>query len=222
MKRTITAMLIAGIAIIAGAFTASGQVTATITGAIDHETWKGGAASSVAVSGIPQSVEEFEALREQLGREPQGAVALTLLAFEVFHQHGEAMGIECLKLCATEGCINAARQQLRDKLRDDDPTGYARPYQVASFIKGATPENGYNPPKPYVFEMMVDKAQQYQWSNFLDSMVLYIRVKSAGTSTGSQQAEVISPDDEYFYVNNCPGFYYQCRQISRKAKFLGL
>lgn len=204
------------------ALSGSAQVTATIKGDIDHEKWKGGAETSVTVSGIPQSVEEFAALREQIGREPQGAVALTLLAFEVFHQQGEAMGIECLKMCATDGCINDARQQLRDKLRDDPADSYARPYQVASFIKGATPENGYNPPKPYVFEMFVDKAQKYQWSDFRECYVLYIRVKSSGSSTGSQQAEVICPDDEFFYVNNCPGFYYQCKQKSRKAEFRGL
>ena len=33
---------------------------------------------------------------------------------------------------------------------------YACPYQVAAYLKGATPENGYNPARPHIVEVRVN------------------------------------------------------------------
>ena len=49
----------------------------------------------------------------------------------------------------------------RQKEQIGNDAYYARPYQIAEFLKGATPENRYNPSKSYTVEIEVSASIAY-------------------------------------------------------------
>ncbi len=102
----------------------------------------------VEIEHLPQSVEEFVALRDRLARTPEGGAAMMVVAL-LLYAESEALGGPCLavaaessrlqegpnghrgwELCSTD--LNLIRSQIGQ-----------RPYIVRSYLDGATPENGY-------------------------------------------------------------------------------
>lgn len=193
-----------------------------IKGNIDHKTWNKSQSSVVTFDGIPKTLEEFKRAQAVLGLEPQGAVALQLMAMEMY-RHDRQLGTECLTLVNTSTNLNSVISRLREILGND--ANYARPYLVASFIKGATPDNGYNPRKPYQIEVRVNPVTPYQASNLLRGYVLYLQVYSNGYDTPWRGVEVVKQQGEQYYrISNCPSMYTQCKEISWEtdAEFKGL
>lgn len=67
----------------------------TMTGEIDHEEHTPGQSGSVSFNRFPASVAEFMQVREQIGKEPQGAAALEVMAMEMYRRNRN-VGLECL------------------------------------------------------------------------------------------------------------------------------
>ena len=63
-----------------------GGKTYKIDGRINHEGWNKSQNSKVTFTGIPASIDEFRQLQQTLGTEPQGAVALQVMAFEMYRR----------------------------------------------------------------------------------------------------------------------------------------
>ena len=189
-----------------------------ITGNINHTSFEPGQEGSVTFNRFPASVKEFEMVRKQIGGEPHGAVALELMAAEIYRRDA-AIGIECLKLCNTPININNQISRWKELFGKDEY--YARPYQIASFLKGATPENKYTPTEPYTIEVKVNSAREYQNITEYQSVELYLEVLTSGKDKGSETVYVVKPNpcrsypegSEYFLVNNCPGLYSQVKEI---------
>jgi hypothetical protein len=101
---------------------------------------------------LPQSADEFVALRDQLAHRPEGGAAMMVVAL-LLYTEDETLGRACLavaaessrlqegpngyrgwQLCSTD--LNLIRSQLGQ-----------RPYIARSYLDGATPENGYALPE---------------------------------------------------------------------------
>jgi hypothetical protein len=111
----------------------------------------------VKIDKLPQSIEEFVALRDEVAVEPQGGAAMMVAALFTYVQD-ETLGRQCL-------AIAASRERL-----EEGPKGYkgwqlrasdvwllhtqikGKDYVLKSYIEGTTPDNGYELSEPpYVF-----------------------------------------------------------------------
>ena len=115
-----------------------------ITGKIDHTNYTKGQSGTVEFNRFPATVDEFKAVREKIGGEPHGAVALQVMAMEMYRRD-RSIGLECIKLNNTLSNVNAVVSRLKELFGGD--INYNRPYQIAAYLKGAEPGNGYNPTK---------------------------------------------------------------------------
>ena len=114
-------------------------------------------------------------------------------------------------------------------VRTCNDAGYARPYQMADFLKGTTPQNGYKPVKSYTIEVKVSDGRTYQNSNDYQTQAHSLTVLTKGKSNGSEIADVLNtlkPDEpsegKYFIVFNSPGLYSQVQAVSFANPFQGL
>ncbi|MCI6154391.1 MAG: Ig-like domain-containing protein [Bacteroidales bacterium] len=202
-------------------------IQVTMTGKIDHQVFTPGQGGKVSFDRFPVSVAEFIQVREQIGTEPQGAVALEVMAMEMYRRNRN-IGLECLKLCNTSTNVNSCVGRLKELFGKD--VNYARPYQMAAFLEGATPENGYNPTEPYTVSIQVRENRPYQDSGIFQTKVLAFWIECGGSKPGSKRGiEVLKtkkPNEtskgKYFIVFNCPDLYFQVEPISFDATFNGL
>ena len=239
MKRLFVDSFWIAVAIIAGVMTSStikdkdeattqtqAPLDVVISGEISHTKYTKGQTGNVTFNRFPATVEEFKAVREKIGGEPHGAVALQIMAFEMYRRDRDT-GLECIKLNNTRNNVTSVTRRLQELFGRD--AGYARPYQMAAFLKGATPQNGYNPTKPYTIEVKVSEGRAYQNSNDYQTQVLSLTVLTKGKSSGSELVDVLNtlkPDEpsegKYFIVFNSPGLYSQVQAVSFANPFKGL
>ena len=202
------------------------KLTVTISGSISHTDYDITEKGEVSFNRFPASVKEFNEVREIIGYEPHGAVALQIMAYEMYRRNKE-IGLECIKLNNTTNNITSATSRL-DELFGND-ANYARPYQMAAYLKGATWDNGYKPDKPYTVEIEVNQATPYQYTETYQSDMLFLDILTQGKPSGRDVVWVIKThrpgepsEGKYFIVNNCPNLYSQVRQISYTTPFEGL
>jgi len=194
----------------------AGGVNYVMTGRINHDDYDKTQTATVSFSRIPETLEEFLELQEKLGVEPQGAIALQVIAFEMYRRD-KTVGTEAIRANNTQTNFNDCLRQLKEKLGKDP--GYAQPYIVAALMVGASPSNGYQPRKPYTISLRVNPAVEYKESQILGGTVLYLQVNSEGWSQNWRGAEVVKPyDSDYYLVSNCPAFYVGCAPMRGQWK----
>ena len=154
-----------------------GAKTYKIEGRINHDTWDKSQSSRVIFTGIPATLEEFKQVRQTLGKEPQGAVALQVMAFEMFRRN-RTVGEQALRLNNTATNYNSTIERLKEMMGKDKY--YARPYLAAALLDGANPSNAYTPKSPYCVKIRVNPANKYQESQFLGGTVIYLQIDSEG------------------------------------------
>jgi hypothetical protein len=198
----------------------------TVAGTISHTTHTKGQNGTVTISRFPATVNEFKQVREQIGGEPHGAVALQLMAFEMYRRN-RTVGEECIRLNNTVANVSSVLSRLREIFGND--ANYARPYQVAAYLIGATPSNGYSPTKPYTFEMTVNDGIEYQEDSYYQAKVMFLRVLTGGKDQGADNVETLKTmrpgepgDGKFFIVSNSPGLYSQVKEVSFSNPFQGL
>ncbi|MBQ1747188.1 MAG: hypothetical protein II041_00740, partial [Bacteroidales bacterium] len=147
----------------------AGGVNYVMTGRINHDDYDKTQTATVSFSRIPETLEEFLELQEKLGVEPQGAIALQVIAFEMYRRD-KTVGTEAIRANNTQTNFNDCLRQLKEKLGKDP--GYAQPYIVAALMVGASPSNGYQPRKPYTISLRVNPAVEYKESQILGGTVL--------------------------------------------------
>lgn len=203
LRMTFIAMMIIGFSVNASAKTG-------ISKRISHTRWVGDKKTSVEFDAFPTTLDEWKAMQQQLGSEPQGAVALQVMAFELY-RNNRTDGEQALKLNNTSTNYNSTVERLREIMGKDQY--YARPYIAWAMLKGATPENGYTVRAPYKIEMKVDPNKKYQQSQLLHGTVIYLLIDSKGWDTNWRGVEVVKPrGSKYFVVSNCPAMYTQCKE----------
>lgn len=190
------------------------KIEVSMTGSISHNTWTAGEEASVTIARIPKTLAGFKQIQSEIGDTPQGAVALQLIAFEMYNQNTE-VGTECVKLNNTETNLPSVMRRLPEifgKHSLDD--SYPRKHLVATYFDGATPENGFNPTKPYTVRVRTNKVHKYERSESLKGYVLYLDVFSAGYDTSWRGCEVVKQKgNDYYTVSNCPSMYVQCKEV---------
>ncbi len=202
-----------------------GSHTYTMNGTLNAEAYDTKATGTVTFTNIPADYTEFEAVYTQfLGKTPHGAAAMMPMAMELYRRDRD-MGLQCLKLLCYPSNVNSVTSILNTKYGpskfapSNDP--YLQPYLPAAVLKGATPDNGYSPQRPYTVEMKasVNKHQDLQFSG--SGRVVYLYIMGQGWDTQQRQVEVIlQPGSTLHQVFNCPSLYTQCKQI--KGQWKGL
>jgi len=197
----------------------------SITGTISHTTHTVGQNGTVSFSRFPATVDEWKQAREKIGGEPHGAVALLIMASEMYRRD-RAIGRPCIELHNTTANLTSCINRLNDVFSLTPP----RPYQMAAYLKGASWQNGYNPTKPYTIEMRVAAGRPYSNSTTYQATVIYIEVISNGHDSGSVPVAVLKtnvanqPGDngKFFIVFECSSLYLRCREVSATNPFKGL
>lgn len=165
---------------------------------------------------FPATINEWKDMQSKLGGEPQGAVALQVMAFELYRTN-RADGEQALRLNNTSTNYNSTVERLREIMGKDKY--YARPYIAWAMLKGATPENGYSVRPPYTIEMKRDPNKQPQVSQLLKGTVIYMLIDSKGWDTNWRGVEVVKPEgSDYYVVSNCPAMYTQCKETTKFNK----
>ncbi|MBN1179306.1 MAG: hypothetical protein JXD18_08850 [Anaerolineae bacterium] len=110
----------------------------------------------VHIDAVPQSVEEFLALRDAIAHTPEGGAAAMVAALLTFAE-GERLGQQCLAIAVDRETLQegpngydgwqlgiAQMRLVKGQLR-------AMPHLPRSYVQGTAPENAYRlPAPPYV------------------------------------------------------------------------
>ena len=97
---------------------------------------------TVVLKELPMSLQKMLAMEEASLKEPHYAAALTIAALVVYPIDKNA-ACEMLEfLQGPKGLSTYDKQFIADRFRDKD-------YVPRSYFEGSTPENGYEPEKPY-------------------------------------------------------------------------
>lgn len=175
---------------------------------------------TITINNIPKTYDEFETLYNQLATTPEGCVALELMAMEMYRTNKSA-GVKALKLVNTDTNYSTMMRRLPEIFREGD--SYARPYLVASYFAGSSPENGYNPNKPYVVRVQRHTGQREQYSELMQGTTYPYQVYCTGADTPWRPVTMIKYDgDTYYKVHESSSLTLQCKQIGRTQTFRGL
>lgn len=195
-----------------------------LMGELSPTEYEAGKEVSITFDRFPTTLAEFKNLQSQLGQTPQGAVVLQLMAFHLYSLDHSA-GEEAVTLNNIESNVPSVMRQIPDKLGGTEYKDQLCPHLVATFLEGATPENGYNPTKPYTVRVRVSPVHSYQRSEMMQGYVLYLDVYSSGYDSSWRGCEVIKQKgSEVYQVSNSPSMYTQCKPIpfDCEAEFRGL
>ena len=204
-----------------------GDLEVSMTGTINHTTYTAGESATVTFSRFPRSVEEFKMVREQIGTEPQGAVALQVMAYEMFRRDRK-IGEQVLRMNTTTTNITMVLSRLKSIFDGDAQSN--RPYQMGAFLKGATPENGYNPEKPYTVEIIVDKGRKYEKFTTYQATLIHLMVLTKGDDGGKRHISVMQTqkpgqpgeNGKFYIVNQSDGLHLRVKDKSFSTPFNGL
>ncbi len=202
-----------------------GSHTYTMVGTLNAEAYDAKATGIVTFTNIPADYAEFEAVYTQfLGKTPHGAAAMMPMAMELYRRDRN-MGLECLRLLCYPTNVGSVTSILNTKYGPSKfaPTNdpYLQPYLPAAVLKGATPDNGYTPQRPYTVEMKASVNQHQDMQIAGNGRVVYLYVMGKGWDTEQRQVEVIrQPGSQLHQVFNCPSLYTQCKTI--KGQWKGL
>jgi hypothetical protein len=108
---------------------------------------------SIEIAGLPSSIEEFRAQRDLVAWTPHGGAAMMVVALLAFAK-GEELGRQCLAVAVDRSQLEEGPYGFRGwqlGARDRSLIGAQlrdHPYIPRSYIRSATPENGYKLPAP--------------------------------------------------------------------------
>ncbi len=96
----------------------------------------------IIFNSIPESLDDFKALAEAEQSSPFGTAALTVLAFCAYPKNKE-LSLQMIDLLRGPRPLSVMDKQfIADRFRGKD-------YVPRSYFEGATPQNDYQPAKPY-------------------------------------------------------------------------
>ncbi len=111
---------------------------------------------SVKIDSFPKTVDGFIAMRNALATSPEGGAAMFIVALRVY-QKNPALGKQFLVLAVDKSRLKSGDFYKGYSLYDSDMRLINEqlrryPYILASYVKGATPQNNYTVGKDVVFE----------------------------------------------------------------------
>ena len=192
-----------------------GDHSYTMQGNIAADKYRKHGFGKVTFTNIPADYAEFEAIYTKfLGLTPHGAAAMMPMAIEMYARDRE-VGKKCIELLCYPSNVNSVISILRDKFGATSDAGYGQRYLPAATLKGATPENGYQPEVPYTVEMEASVNEHQELEITGKGTVMYLYIMGGGWDTKQRAVEIIKqPDSELHKVFNCPALYTQCKAIN--------
>ncbi|MBO7644087.1 MAG: hypothetical protein J6S62_03890 [Bacteroidales bacterium] len=168
---------------------------------------------TVTFTHFPSNVREFKALQNQLlGKCKPGVLALELMAMEMYRRNRTA-GLAAMELCNVstnvKSILNVLPQKFPEKRGFAPDDSYQQPYLIATFLKGATPENKYQPDYPYemtFYENPSEYVKQGEYSYSWFGRVYEWCIMRYGEKETSASVVLID-DEELYLVTNCAGYY---------------
>ena len=197
-------------------------IEVTINGEISPTKFTIGTKGSVVFNRFPATVAEWKKVQEQIGGTMMGAVTLQIMAGELYMRDTKA-GEECIKL----NCLNVTATTFISHVKDRKVD---RPYQFASFLKGATPANGYSPTKPYTIEYEVRSTGSLISHSSIYEADVYCFFIHTGGRNAPQYITVLKtpkPDEagergKYYILNSTTNMTFQCDPMSYTVDYKGL
>lgn len=215
MRKSITLFL--SILLLAAFTSCNSLINSAVRTTVNNST---AFSNKVTINSIPKTYAEFETLYNELSTSLEGTVALELVAMEMYRTN-KGVGTRCLKLINTDTNFSTMMRRLPEIFAEGD--SYARPYLVASYMDGASPDNGYNPDKPYVIRVKRNTAQPTKYYELLEGTVYPMLVYCNGADTPWRSISLIKLDGESNYlVQESAGITVQCKPIKRTQTFNGL
>lgn len=166
---------------------------------------------------FPSDVDELRQAQQQLGHSLGGAVALQLMAFEIY-RHDRTAGEEAVRLVNHRNNHSSVLRQLSQHFSEttnpDDL--YIQPYLVACNLEGATTDNHYSPTHPYSITVYWDKARQVEQASVYmgGGQLFYVHLLNPNYSTPERRVQVILNEGaQYLLIHNSPSLYTQCPPI---------
>lgn len=130
---------------------------------------------TVVLNDLPKNLQQMKAMEEASLKEPQYAAALTIAALAIYPTDKNA-ACEMLEfLHGPKGLSTYEKQFIADRFRDKD-------YVPRSYFEGSSPENGYEPIKPYTITFFENPYSRDQ----LKDGYLTLHVKSGGADSARQ------------------------------------
>ncbi|MCF0218840.1 MAG: hypothetical protein HUK14_03585 [Muribaculaceae bacterium] len=238
MKKSILSIGFASLALVITAFSANGstvgsgnsnesaasKIECQVSGDIDVKNIQPKQKGKVTFNRFPATLAEFKEVKAELDKTPQGAVALQLMAAELYRRD-HAAGEEAFKLTNTTTNVNTVVRGFKGVF-DGYEGRRNTPYQVAAFLEGANWENGYTPKEPYtvVVEVSANGASYSStYQTDVISFLIYTQGSDSGKRLGVSVLSTAKPGEPSGYiVSNCPPLYFQIREISFTVPFPGL
>ncbi|NLB50874.1 MAG: hypothetical protein GX809_04770 [Clostridiaceae bacterium] len=104
---------------------------------------------TISFPSLPENLDQFMPLAEDMMKEPQGTAALLIVALGLYVKEREA-GLAALNVLHGPRPLSVRDQQfIRDRLMD-------KPYLPDSYFVGARPDNNYTPDQPWTLEIQPD------------------------------------------------------------------
>jgi hypothetical protein len=142
---------------------------------------------TVTVSTMPNTVQEFEQLRDQMATTAEGGAAMTLIALKMFAQN-TTTGIQCLVMQAHRDLLQPGtgpysykgfelKPTIRTKIQD---AINRQRYLPNSYFPGATANNAYRPnAAPWTFNFT---SSLYNGQPMEGAMTMQVRCFGASTA----------------------------------------
>ena len=173
---------------------------------------------TVTFTHFPATIREFQSLHSQLlGKSQPGMLALDLMSFEMFRRD-RSKGKKCIEMCNlsvnTKQIIERLGERFPEKRSDPPSDSYHQPYLVASFLKGATQENKYQPEYPYKlsFSLSTNKSQGEYSMTFFGHIYHWTTTRAGFRDYDA--SVIVFDDDNSILVHGCSNYYVGAPDIS--------
>ncbi|MBF0411499.1 MAG: hypothetical protein HQK70_02165 [Desulfamplus sp.] len=166
-------------------------VTDQISGVINESEYsEAESLTRITLSSMPNTLDEFLALQNQIASTPQGGVAMMILAMRIY-QKDAIVGRMCLSAASTDPLISDSTAEGSYDGKIINSASISRltenmksyPFLPLIYFKGASPTNSYTPSgHPYVLNMFTNP---YSYASGGDGLV---RIKLFVETLGADSA----------------------------------
>jgi len=139
-------------------------------------------AQTVKVKTMPRTLSEFLELRNKIATTPQGGASMFVLALKIYAEN-PLIGMQCLVIAADRSRLQKGSVYKGFELLPTDANRIKRqikayPFLGNSYLKGASPQNGYQTKLPYILSFSSNP-----YSGKIESGKFKIFVKSSGANS---------------------------------------
>ncbi len=146
--------------------------------------------TTITLSSMPNTLDEFIALQNQIANTPQGAVAMMILAMRIY-QKDTVVGRMCLTATSTDPLVSDSTAQGSYGGKIINSASISRltenmksyPFLPLIYFDGASPTNSYTPSgPPYILRMFTNPYSYASGGDGLVRIKLYVETLGADSA----------------------------------------